>query len=40
MIENKLVTKLYTHQDQIDNGAFSLNLLNSNGIGIMNVFFT
>ena len=39
MIESKSYTKLWTHQDRIDNGVFSLNLPNANGLDIVSVTF-
>ena len=37
MIESKLGTRLWTHQDRIDNGIFSLNLSNADGLDIVDV---
>ena len=37
MIESKLGTRLWTHQDGIDNGVFSLNLSNVNELDIVDV---
>ena len=36
-IENKLGTRLWTHQDWIDNGAFSPKLSNANRLDIVDV---
>ena len=38
MIESKLSTRLWTHQDRKDNGVFSLNLSNANGLDMPDVF--
>ena len=37
MMESKLGTKLWTHQDRIDNGIFSLNLSHANELDIVDV---
>ena len=39
-IESELGTTLSTHQDRIDNGGFSLNLSNANGLDIINIIIT
>ena len=37
MLESKLGTRLWNHQDRIDNGVFCLNLSNANGLDIVDV---
>ena len=34
MIDSKLGTRLWTHQERTDNGVFSLNLSSANGLDI------
>ena len=38
MVESKLGTRLWTHQDRLDNEVFSLYFSNANGLDIVNVF--
>lgn len=40
MIEDKLSTKVWTPQENIDNGVFSINLPNTNELDIVNVMLT
>ena len=37
MIETKLGSRLWTNQDRIDNGVFSLTLSNANGLDIVDI---
>ena len=37
MIETKLGSRLWTNQERIDNGVFSLTLSNANGLDIVDV---
>ena len=39
-IESKLDTQLWIHQDRTDNGVFSLNLSNANGLDSVNTILT
>lgn len=39
-IESELGITLWTHQDRIDNGVFSLNLPNASVLDIVNVILT
>ena len=40
MVEGKLGREVWTHQDRINNGVFSPNMPNTNGLDIVNVILT
>lgn len=40
MIENKFAVKVWSYWDKLDAIIFSLNLLNTNGLNILNIILT
>ena len=40
MIKDKLGTELWIHEEKINNGIFSPNMQNTNGLDIVNVILT